>query len=81
MTRKRYKKLMRAFITDIHTYSKLIEGTKDSLGNVAKRTSMKREVLDRIHPNWDKLGSYEEAWNGIAPAWDAVKACIAKERS
>lgn len=80
MTRKRYKKLIRALMTDLHTYSKLIEGTKDCKGKEFKRTSMKREKIDGIHPNWDVYNSYKEAWEGIAPVWDSVKQSIADEK-
>ena len=76
MTKKRYKKLIRAFLTDVHTYSKLVEGETDFRGDVLKKTSMKREIIDRVHPNWDVCESYEEAWNGLKPAWDSVKEAI-----
>ena len=80
MTKKRYKKLMRAFMTDIHTYSKLIEGRTAFDGTIHKRTSLKREVIDRVQPDWDRFDSYEEAWEGIEGVWEVMKKQIAIEK-
>lgn len=78
MTRKRYNKLMRAFLTDLHTYSKMVEGQVGYDGKPLKRTSMKREKLSPIHPNWDSVGSYAEGWAMIAPVWDTVRESLNK---
>ena len=75
MTKKRYNKLMRAFLTDLHTYSKMVEGQIGYDGQILKRTSLKREKFPE-HPNWDSVDSYAEAWAMFVPAWESVKESL-----
>ena len=66
MTRKRYKKLFRAFITDLIIYNKTVD----------KPVSTKRMYrnLETIHPA--EGDSYAEAWAKIQPAADNVHELV-----
>lgn len=74
MTKKRYHKLKRAVLTDLHEYSKLMEGQKSIYsGETLQRTSMKREKMMEGHPIWGKVNTYEEAWQMLVPVWESVR--------
>lgn len=74
MTKKRYHKLKRAFLTDLHEYSKLMEGKKSVYsGEIMQRTSMKREKMMQGPPVWGKVNTYEEAWQMLEPVWESVR--------
>ena len=71
MTKKRFKKLIRALFTKLHEYSKLVEGETGYNGEPLKRTRMIRKNVD-MTPNWDAVGSYEECWQMLLPVWESV---------
>lgn len=74
MTKKRYHKLKRAVLTDLHEYSKLMEGKKSVYsGEIMQRTSMKREKMMQGSPIWGNVNSYEEAWQMLEPVWESVR--------
>lgn len=74
MTKKRYHKLKRAVLTDLHEYSKLMEGKKSVYsGETLQITSMKREKMMMGPPVWGKVNTYEEAWLMLVPLRDALK--------
>lgn len=81
MTKKRYRKLMRALMTYLHEYSKLTEGEINPYsGKPYERTSMKREHIS-THPNWDMVSSYEEAWQKLQPLWESVQENVELKRA
>ena len=80
MTKKRYQKLTRALLTDIHKYSLMVEGQIAHDGKPLQRTSMLRKNMSP-QPDWNVYNSYDEAWMVMEGAWEAVRKAIVEVRA